>query len=230
MQGATFRDRAVYLTEPDALILADLHVGRASSSRVDFPLGERNDLSGRLDALLSHFSPETVVFAGDILHDFGSATAETGRSVDALVETIRDAGAEPLLISGNHDPMLSAVWDGEIHDAVRLDDGTVVCHGHEEPAQHGTRYVIGHDHPTISVEGSRHPCFLWGPASYRGSDVLMLPAFTELAAGVEVNGMHAVNFNSPLITDVDALHPIVYDSQSQETLKFPPLGRFRSML
>ncbi|MFB6097466.1 MAG: metallophosphoesterase [Haloferacaceae archaeon] len=230
MQDATFRDRAVYLADPDALVLADLHVGRAASSSVDFPLGERDDLVDRLEVLLAHFSPGTVVFAGDVLHDFGSATPEADLVVDALVGTVRDAGAEPFLIAGNHDPMLASVWDGDLHDAVRLDDGTVVCHGHEEPAERGHRYVFGHDHPTIDVEGSRHPCFLWAPAAYRGGDVLMLPSFTRLAAGVEVNGMTAANFHSPLITDADVLHPIVYDAQSQETLEFPPLGRFRSML
>jgi putative SbcD/Mre11-related phosphoesterase len=230
VQDAAFRDRAVHLADADALVLADLHVGRAEASDVEFPLGEGSALRERLDTLLSAFDPGEVVFAGDVLHDFAQATVAAERSVDALVAACREAGSEAVLVRGNHDPMLPEVWDGPLHDEYRLADGTVVCHGHEEPDARGERYVVGHDHPTVNIEGRRHPCYLLGPAAYRGEDFLMLPAFTRLAAGVEVNDMTAANFHSPLVTDADALRPVVHDRDSDEVLRFPPLGRFRSML
>ncbi len=71
---------------------------------------------------------------------------------------------------------------------------------------------------------------LYGPESYRGGDVLMVPAFNRLAPGVTVNGMSARDFQSPLVRDVDALRPVVWDSDSDEALSFPPLGEFRRML
>jgi metallophosphoesterase superfamily enzyme len=111
---------------------------------------------------------------------------------------------------------------------VRLQDGTVVCHGHEQPDVGGDRYVIGHDHPVIEIEGTRRPCFLWGPEEYRGSDLLMLPSFTRLAAGVPVDRLASRGFQSPLVTDGNALQPIVADGD--EPLEFPPLGEFRSLL
>jgi metallophosphoesterase superfamily enzyme len=58
----------------------------------------------------------------------------------------------------------------------------------------------------------------------------MLPAFTSLAAGVEINGMRASDFQSPLIRRVNALRPVVYDADAGESLAFPELGRFRRML
>ena len=65
---------------------------------------------------------------------------------------------------------------------------------------------------------------------YASADVLMLPAFTRLAAGVPVNGPSARDFQSPLVTDLEGFRPIVRDEASDETLWFPPLDEFRSML
>jgi hypothetical protein len=228
-----FADRAVFLPRADALVVADLHVGRAAVSDVEVPLGERADLTERLEAALERFSPGRVVVAGDILHEFGRVSHRAAETLDALDTTCRAAGAELILVTGNHDGMLETVWDGERHDGYRVDDGdrtVLVCHGHEEPPEEADRYVVGHDHPTITIEGQRRPCFLVGEAVYRGSDVLMLPAFSRVASGGEINGMRARDFQSPLVTDADALRPVVWDPGGENALTFPPLGRFRKLL
>jgi hypothetical protein len=236
---AAFRDRAVYLPGPAALVVADLHVGRAEASEVQVPLGERADLTERLGALVDRHSPETVVVAGDVLHSFGHVSHRATETLAGLAAVCRDAGARPVLVAGNHDAMLATAWEGEVHDAYVLDGGEtgdlVVCHGHEEP-EYGGRdrdpglYVVGHDHPAITIEGQKRPCFLYGEGCYRGADLLMLPAFSRVAAGVSVNGMRAADFQSPLVRDADALRPVVWDESAEEALSFPPLGQFRRML
>ncbi len=225
----------MFLPGADALICADLHVGRAEASDVEYPLGEGTDLRGRLETLLADCAPAEVVFAGDVLHEFGRASLATDRSLGGLVDACRDAGASPVVVAGNHDTVLHEVWDGTVYDAYALDaDGerVVVRHGHETPPrdEDADCYVVGHDHPTIDVEGARRPCFLYGDGQFRDADVLMLPAFTRLAAGVAVNGMGTRDFDSPLVTDANALRPAVRDPDARETLEFPPLGEFRRML
>ncbi|PSP97008.1 metallophosphoesterase [Halobacteriales archaeon QS_5_70_17] len=224
--GYRLRDRALVLPAADALVLADLHVGMDAESGVEFPLGERDDLVGRLRALLDAVGPGEVVFGGDLLHSFSSVPAAVPDTVAALERTVRAAGARPVVTPGNHDTMLPSVWDGPTAEEYRLDDGTVVCHGHERPSADADRYVIGHDHPAITVEGQRHPCYLRG--EFDGSEVVVLPAFTRLAAGTTVEGRRAGGFQSPLITDADALRPVVW--ADGETYEFPPLGEFRGML
>jgi hypothetical protein len=128
--------------------------------------------------------------------------------------------------------MLDAVWDGPTPTAFRVGD-TVVCHGHEPPATDPAeveRFVVGHDHPTITIEGQRRPCYLAGDGVYEGADLVMAPSFNRLVSGVEVNGMRAGDFQSPLVTDADALAPVVRDEAGDETLTFPPLGEFRHRL
>ena len=249
MDWIDFRDRAVFLPATETLVLADTHVGRDEASEVEFPLGESADLEDRLTALLSACDPDEVVFAGDILHQFDRASYGIAERLRTLTDACRDVGATPVLVAGNHDSLLDSVWDGDVHDVYRIagvdpsrpEYDVLVCHGHEDPAPDGGGdlttgseppgcYVVGHDHPTIRIEGQRRPCFLFGEGVYRSRDVLMLPAFTSLAAGVEINGMRASDFQSPLIRRVNALRPVVYDTDAGESLVFPELGRFRRML
>jgi putative SbcD/Mre11-related phosphoesterase len=226
-------NRAAFFPTSETLVVSDLHIGRDEASEVEFPLGERADLRERLTALLDQREPSEVVFAGDVLHSFSRTSVATAESLDGLTTICRDHGVRPVLVVGNHDTMLSSVWDGTLYDEYRLkqgDDDILVCHGHEEPDGEADCYVVGHDHPTIDIEGQRRPCFLYGPETYRTSGVLMLPAFSRLTPGVEINGMRTRDFQSPLVTDADALRPLVYDEATDETLRFPPLGKFRRML
>jgi len=137
------------------------------------------------------------------------------------------ADAELVVVRGNHDTTLDALADPV--PETRLRDGTVVHHGHEPPEADASRFVVGHDHPAIEIEGVRHPCFLWGNGSYREADVLVLPAFTELAAGTPVNGMRGRDADSPLLADIGSFRPIVRD-ETGETLVFPPLDSLRDHL
>ncbi|WP_137283444.1 metallophosphoesterase [Halorussus salinisoli] len=229
---AQFRDRAVYLPDEDVLVVADLHVGRDAASAVELPLGEREDLTERLADLLAAFSPAEVVVAGDLLHAFDRVPEGTAETVAALRETVEAAGATFVVVRGNHDSMLESVLDArrfDSRDEYRVGD-TLVHHGHAEPEGEAARYVVGHDHPTIEIEGTRHPCLLFGPETFRGADVLVLPAFNRLAPGTTVNGMSARDFQTPVVGDADALRPVVWDADGEEMLSFPPLGEFRRLL
>ena len=230
-----FRDRALYLSDPDALVVADLHVGRDAVSPVELPLGERADLTDRLSALVAEFEPETVVFAGDVLHAFDRVPAGVEATLRDLRAAVEDGGARLVVVEGNHDSMLGSL-DVELssQESYPLSDGTVVVHGHERPAEEversADRYVVGHDHPTIEIEGTRRPCLLCGPGAYRGADVLVLPAFNRLAPGVAVNGMTGRDFQSPFVSNPGEFRPVVWDAAREESLSFPPLGEFRKML
>ena len=239
MIDVEFRDRALYLPGADVLVCSDLHLGRDATSAVRAPLGERRDITGRLRALCDRFFPTEVVLAGDVLHSFSGTPGDAAESFDGVVREIETRDLGLTITPGNHDAMLGGLWGGRTPAQYRIgSDGevtdggeVVVCHGHELPEEGGAgTYVIGHDHPAIEIEGQRRPCYLYGPSMYESADVLMLPAFTRLAAGVPVNGSSARDFQSPLIADLEGFRPIVRDEASDETLWFPPLDEFRSML
>jgi putative SbcD/Mre11-related phosphoesterase len=227
IRGLTVRDRAVLLE--DVLVVADLHVGRGPASNVELPVGDATDMIERFEALLADCDPEAVVVAGDLLHSFRTVPRSVETAVDGLAAAAREAGARMTVTPGNHDTMLDSVWSGPTADWHRVGD-TVICHGHADPDEPADRYVVAHDHPTITIEGRRRPCVLAGDGVYRGADIVMVPAFNRLLRGVEVNGMTATDFMSPLVTDADAFAPIVFDEDGGEALAFPPLGSFRHRL
>ena len=231
VDGIEYRGRTVYLPTADALVLADLHVGRARASNVSFPLDERGDLLERLGALLERFSPETVVIAGDLLHSFDHVPESVSETVDAIGELVTRSEASLVVTPGNHDAMLEAVYEGRSQSAHRLAD-VLVGHGHEEPDESVGTYVIGHEHPAIRIEGRKHPCYLYGEGVYRGADVLVLPAFSRLARGTVVNRQRTADCLSPLVraAGLGAFRPVVRDEDGDETLVFPPLREFRSLL
>jgi putative SbcD/Mre11-related phosphoesterase len=232
----SFHDRAVFLPAESTLVLADIHLGRAAASDVQSDLSEHEETVGRFEALLARFDPDEVVVAGDLLHSFSSLPRGVTETLQTLERTAREVGAGMVVTPGNHDTMLSGLWDGPTETEYPVGDW-VVCHGHDVPETDVEAYLVGHDHPTLEIEGQRHPCYLYGEGVYHGADVLMLPSFTRLAAGVAVSRMRAAEFQSPLVTDTDRLRPLVRDEGAAggadgpgETLSFPPLGEFRRML
>ncbi|WP_276251046.1 metallophosphoesterase [Haloarcula rara] len=213
----------------DTLVVADCHVGRGTGGELEFPVGSGADMVERFRDLVERHDPADVVLAGDLLHSFQTVPRTVETTVAGLQSACRDAGARLIVTPGNHDTMLSSVWDGPTEQEYCVGD-TVVLHGHEAPEVDADRYVVGHDHPTIEIEGQRRPCYLVGADQYCGSDVVMVPSFNKLNAGVRVNTMSAGDFQSPLVTDVDRLSPVVWDEHARETKEFPPLGEFRRML
>jgi len=232
---SVYRDRAVYLD--GTLVLADLHFGKGAASNVEFPLGAEDDAVDRLRDSLDHFEPDEVVLAGDVFHTFEYVPDVAEDALAAVVRAVREAGAELVVVEGNHDAMLDSVYRGEVRESYELsgsesDEMVVVCHGHEEPDRRADCYVIGHDHPAIVIEGQKRPCFLDGRGVYRRSDVLVVPSFNRMVAGVSVNGRLGASRPelSPLVTRVGEFRPVVYDDEAGETLEFPPLAQFQKML
>ncbi|SER68030.1 metallophosphoesterase [Natrinema salaciae] len=227
----TLRDRAVAVPAAETLVLADVHFGKAAASSVDVPIDDGSDVVDRLRDRLAETRPTTVVVAGDLLHSFSRIPRGVERDLGRLADAVDEADADLIVTPGNHDAMLEEAFGGETVDEYALADGeTVVCHGHEEPEAAADRYIVGHVHPALSIEGRKRPCFLYGPGQYCGADVLVLPAFTRLAAGSTVNRMAGRDFQTPVVRNADAFHPAIRDDASGETLWFPPLGECRRLL
>ena len=231
-----YRSRALWMPDAATLVISDLHIGRDEASNVQLPLGERDDLLERIQTHLRELTPETVVVAGDIFHRFEGATSDNRRTLAALVDACSDVDATCIFVRGNHDTGLDSTYNTTVVDSYTVEGltaespKTVICHGHTEPTITAERYIIGHDHPAITIEGQRHPCFLSIPDSYQEANIIMLPAFSRLAAGVSINTASGNDFQSPLITRLEDARPTIYDEQAAESLSFPPLRSLRTML
>jgi len=237
----SFGGRAVYLPEFETVAVGDLHVGfeeEARASGMSFPLQEQETLQEGLREVLVRFSPETVVFNGDIHHSFGEL-GEAGKTIRRLESVVESSGATAVFIEGNHDTMLEGVvetkkWYSLYHEP---NDKTEDEHRNEAVFVHGdtvppnlpeaSLYVVGHDHPAVEIELQKEPCFLYGP--FEDSNVLMMPAFNPLCEGVVVNEMYASDFMSPFIRESLNAFRVVVET-GDEVLRFPEMSEFRRML
>ena len=180
-------EKAAYLPDHRALLIADVHIGKAMSFRqlgVPVPHGTTAATLAAISALVGRLDAGRVIFLGDFLHSRRSHAPSTMASVTEWRE--RHADLELTLVRGNHD---DRAGDPPAH--LRIDavdeplaiDGLRLCH-HPRPAADG--YVLGgHLHPCIHVGGRpfdrlRLPCFWFG------ARVGVLPAFGAFT------GMHPI--------------------------------------
>lgn len=223
-------NRGLYLPETETLVCADLHIGRDATADTELPLGERPRLCNRMSTLLDQFSPQEVVIAGDVLHAFERIPRGVSETLTTLLGHIDEVGADLIVIEGNHDPFLTEIYDGSVTTQYRLSDDTLICHGDTTPTASADRYVIGHAHPAIVIEGQRRPCYLAGPGPRAESDLFVLPAFNDLAPGTPVNGAIQKGLPSPMLKRLDQFRPGVWDDAAEEMLWFPALDEFKRML
>jgi len=179
--------RAAFLPDHGMLLVADAHIGKATSFRrlgVPVPEATTDDTLGRLDGLLAATGATQVVFLGDLLH---SARGRAPATLAAFARWRQAHGSLNLtLVRGNHDDHAGdppADWGVRCVDGPLRAGGLALAH-HPEPVE-GAYVLAGHLHPCAFVGGRAHdrlrlPCF------HLGARVGVLPAFGAFT------GMHPV--------------------------------------
>jgi uncharacterized protein len=182
---------AVHLPIFSTLLVADVHLGKASSFRqlgVPVPSGTTNENLGVLADDLKSTQARRLVFLGDFLH---SRHAQTNELHTAL-KSWRDAhcSISMLLIRGNHD---SRAGDPPASLMIDIVDGPfalgplALCH---HPQTIVGKYTLaGHWHPCVTLNGKarerlRLPCFWFGDEATH--PVGILPAYGSFT------GMHPI--------------------------------------
>jgi DNA ligase-associated metallophosphoesterase len=180
-------EKAAFLPESRALLVADAHIGKAISFRllgVPVPGGTTAETLGLLSRLVARHEAQRIIFLGDFLHSERSRRAATFGALRQWRD--EHAGLGLTLVRGNHDDRAGdppRALGFEVVDEPLAVGGLSLCH---HPAARDGGYVLaGHLHPCVHVAGRafdrlRLPCFWFGPR------VGVLPAFGAFT------GMHAV--------------------------------------
>lgn len=164
-----------------AAVVADVHLGyewargEAGDSIPAHSLAEALD---RLARLFARAEVRRLIVAGDLVES-PRPNARTAADVRRLGDWLSARSVDWTIIPGNHDRALSGLADLPIEPTGVLNlAGWTIQHGDRPPV--GDRIIIGHHHPTFRAEGFAAPCFLAGPR------LLILPAFTNNAAGLDL--------------------------------------------
>ena len=179
--------KAALLPDSRTLLIADAHIGKATSFRalgVPVPRGTTSETLAVLSDLVARHGARRIVFLGDFLHSARSHAAATLASVARWRD--EHAALSLVLVRGNHDDRAGdppAALRFEVVDEPLREGGLALCH-HPEPVE-GAHVIAGHLHPCVSVHGRAHER-LRLPVFHVGERVTVLPAFGSFT------GMHPV--------------------------------------
>ncbi|MBD9484905.1 ligase-associated DNA damage response endonuclease PdeM [Pseudomonas sp. PDM14] len=181
-------DKALYWPAGEALLIADIHFGKAAAYRAlgqPVPQGTTTHNLQRLDALLAQYPCRQLIFLGDFLHARQSHAPATLAALHAWRE--RNDELQILLIRGNHDRSAGdppATLNIQVVAEPHLLGPFALQH---EPDPHPSHHVLaGHVHPVCVLRGRgrqrlRLPCFSLDEG------VCLLPAFGAFTGGMQVD-------------------------------------------
>ena len=169
---------ALYIIDLQALVLADIHIGKATHFQkhgIAIPNTVlENDLS-KLQILIHHFNPKQVIVVGDMFHAENNSEIQQFKDWKARFSNIKF-----ILIKGNHDRYYHSIYkDLEvevIQNELNIESLTFI-HNLEHYKGEGCT-ISGHLHPGVLVQAKARqriklPCFAMSKQH------LILPAFSE---------------------------------------------------
>ena len=206
-------DRALFVPSWRALIVADVHWGKAAAFRalgVPVPHGTTSAGLAKLDAVLSRTGATRLFVLGDLLHARAGMAPATVRTLEAWRATRADLAIT--LVRGNHDYHAGdppASLGITCVDAPLLLGPFALCH---HPGDCDAGYVLaGHVHPVVTLFGRGRqkltlPCFAFGG---RGG---LLPAFGEFTGGAVIDRR---DFTELFVIADDSVLPLSPDAVPQ---------------
>jgi putative SbcD/Mre11-related phosphoesterase len=222
---------AALLTDTNTMVVADLHLGCEAALEyrgLSLPRMQTRKISAYLRNAISTYSPDELVVAGDLKHNFSRNLVQEWADVAEFVRSLADL-VSLRVVRGNHDNYLGIILAEHglrMKEEVRVGRFTIV-HGHRDSASRES-VVMGHVHPSITLKDGagahlkRH-CFLYN----RDRDVLVLPALSLVSPGVDVIGSICSDRMSPLLSDygLTDFEPMVFSGD--KPLMFPKVGMLR---
>ena len=175
--------RALFWPKRNALIVADLHLEKASWFAARGQMLPPHDSLATLEnlaALISKTEARELWCLGDNFHDDDGPSRLTPAAL-VLLKDMTDA-VRWTWITGNHDARLPTSVGGHIVDEAAV-DGLVLRH--QADCADKRPELSGHFHPkhrsVARGRGVTRPCFVEGPTK------LILPSFGSLTGGMAAN-------------------------------------------
>ncbi len=174
----------LFAPQKRTLIVSDLHLEKASFLQLfghPIPTLDSHDTLLRLQHVIGHYNPETVICLGDSWHDTqaGQRMSEDDQS---LLSRLCQSVQRWVWVLGNHDPALPHFCKGEQTAHVQLGD-IRLCH---EPEATPSPQIVGHYHPKTSItlrrgHKAKGRCFLSDNA------LLIMPSFGSYTGGLDAS-------------------------------------------
>ena len=176
IQFTLLRQKALYKNDERLLIIADVHLGKASHFRkggISIPAHAQLADYDNLSRLFKEVDPLKVYFLGDLFHSTFNRDWHCFCDLIALFPEI-----EFTLVKGNHDLIDNQLLKDICINVVDTVEDASFIYSHEPLADvpAGKVNIVGHIHPGVVLTGTgrqslKLPCF------YLTDSLLVLPAF-----------------------------------------------------
>jgi len=182
LRGSEFTllpEKALYKHDESLLIIADIHLGKASHFRksgIPIPANAQAADYVALEKLFEKVQPEKVYFLGDLFHSTFNGDWHYFAALISRFEQI-----DFTLIKGNHDLINEALFR-ELNITVidkTIEDATFIYSHAPVSDTDGKVNISGHIHPGIRLSGQARQS-LTIPCYYYINNILLLPAFGVL--------------------------------------------------
>ncbi len=202
-------DRTLFINGSRTLAIADLHIGYEGALQEDgvaFPKFQLELIKKRLSKALKKRKPSEIIIVGDLKHELSRNMPQEWDEVLDFLHFLQGFECKIVVVKGNHDIFLGSMLSSRaslrnVSFVERYDVGKFAfVHGHNnEEISEGKMLIMGHEHPSIMLRDEvgatvKLHCFIVGKG------VVVLPAFSPLASGADVNSS---TFMSPMLEKVN---------------------------
>lgn len=222
-------DLCLHLPEERTLVVADLHLGYETALEaqgIHIPRVQTRTIKEALVRAIDRHRAERVVLLGDVKHEFSRNMGQEIRDVRSVLDSISEM-VNIIIVKGNHDNFIENIVSRTQIPVVNKYElmGVTFVHGHQ-PCE-DRPLVIGHEHPSVKIVDSvgaylKLPCHL----VLRQEMIVVIPAFSPLAAGTDITGVPRSEYLSPILASSDVMNAEVYACSD---IGLIPLGRNSSL-
>ncbi len=214
----------LYLRDLGALAISDLHIGyeeALAAQGIHIPVSQYPKMKKLIDRMIETVQPEKIIIVGDVKHEFGSALRQEWVETLDLLDFLKERVGEVIVVRGNHDNFLIPILrkkEVPLYDPSYLLENVLFFHGHKNVemdlySRDVDVIIMGHEHPAIALRDEigvkmKFKCFLEGV--FEGRKFYVLPVFSPLMTGTEVNLIDKEQLLSPFLKMVDLDEAEVY--------------------
>ncbi|MCD6523210.1 MAG: metallophosphoesterase [Candidatus Diapherotrites archaeon] len=213
------------LISKEFVVIADLHLGYERAmvgSGLFVPQYQFKIIMEKLEMLPER---EMMILNGDIKHEFSENNPQEWTETRKLFDYLSERFDKIIVVRGNHDNYLRTVTSKykkvEFVDYLEIDD-KIIAHGHKDflPLHTKKLKIIGHEHPSVTLRDDvgvslKLPCFLYN------DELIVMPAFSPLAAGTDVTRCRKEDLLSPVLKRIGIGHLNVLAIDEEGCIELP---------
>ncbi|MDH7517737.1 MAG: metallophosphoesterase [Candidatus Thermoplasmatota archaeon] len=232
---------AIYIDDLDLIVIADLHLGyetAATEEGMFIPKIQYKKIVGDINDIYGHIRASRILINGDVKHEFSETGYHEYHEVSSFFDYLKNIFETVIVIKGNHDNFINRITKKHnINLYKEFKEGDFYfTHGHQDINLSDIKeknLVLAHEHPSLGLYSDinvkeKMKSFLYG--KIHDKNLLVLPAFSYFAQGIDVNLVTKTELLSPLLRkiDIDAFKAIGI-IEGEKCLPFPSIRQMREL-